>query len=370
MTTEDLDTRLAHVLRADVREQAAYHVGDATGLVKLDAMENPFTMPPSLLPELGRRLLAVEVNRYPASRAGALVETLRQVMQIPDHAGILLGNGSDELIGIIATAVSRPGAKILSPVPSFVMYEVLARYAHVQFVGVPLNADFSLDAPAMVRAIELHQPSVVYIAYPNNPTGSMFSREAVQAVIDHAPGLVVIDEAYQAFAPDSFMSSLSQHPHVVIMRTVSKSGLAGLRLGYLVGAQQWIGELDKVRPPYNINVLTQSYAQFALEHKDVLDGQAAILRHERSRLIAALRERRQLTVFDSAANFVLFRVESVDALAAGRVFDGLIAHGVLIRNLSHSHPLLANCLRVTVSTSGENAAFLAALDASLLAALA
>ena len=273
---------------------------------------------------------------------------------------IMLGNGSDELISLIALACGRPGAALVSLAPTFVMYEVSAKFAGLRYVPVTLNPDFTLDLPRLLAAIAEHKPAIVYLAYPNNPTGTLYPRAAIEAVLHAAPGLVVIDEAYNAFASDSFMRDLPRWPNLIVMRTMSKSGLAGVRLGYMAGHPDWLREFDKVRAPYNVNVLTQTTVEFALEHHAVLEDQAARLRAERPGLAAALAALPGVEVFPSDANFILFRV--ADAAA---VFDRLKSRKVLIKFLGKAHPLLANCLRVTVSSPEENAAFLEALRASL-----
>lgn len=360
-----LERRVARVIRNEVLAMTAYPVADATGMVKLDLMENPFGLPAALRLELSRRLADLEINRYPTPRPEGLRRAIRAAMGVPERAQILLGNGSDELISIISVALARPGAKVVSLLPSFVMYEASARLAGLAFHGVPLRSDFSLDVPAMLAAIAQHAPALIYVAYPNNPTGTLYPRGAIEAILAAAPGLVVVDEAYQAFAPDSFMSDAGRIENLLVMRTLSKSGLAGARLGYLAGPMQWIEQFDKVRPPFNVNMFTQCFVEFVLDHRDILDEQAARLRTERERLHAALAALPDVTVFPSAANFLLFRIESSDPNAATGVFEGLKQHKVLIKNLSRAHPLLANCLRVTVSFPEENALFLAALLASL-----
>ncbi len=349
----------AQLIRPEILGLSAYHVADARGLIKLDAMENPYRLPDALRAELGALLGEAAINRYPAPSAPDLQRTLRQAFAIaPEHA-LLLGNGSDELIQILASAVARPGATLLALEPSFVMYRMIAGFAGLRYVGVPLRADFSLDEAAVLEAMERERPALTFIAYPNNPTGNVFDRAALQRVIAAAPGLVVLDEAYHAFAGGlSFQDDLARHDHLLVMRTVSKLGLAGLRLGYLVGAPAWIAEFDKVRLPYNVNVLTQLAAAYALRHVDVLQAQAASLVQERWRLLQAMAALPGVCPHDSHANFVLFRVAD-----AARVFNGLKARGVLIKNLHGTHPLLDQCLRVTVGTPDENAAFLDALAA-------
>ena len=373
-STTERSTWVERVIRDDVRAMHAYAVTDPTGLVKLDAMENPFLLPDALREALARRLAAVAVNRYPAPRADALRAALRTTMQVPAGCDVLLGNGSDELISLVMTAVARDGASVLSPVPGFAMFEVSARLARLAHVGVPLRADFTLDRDAVAAALRQHRPAVAFIAYPNNPTGNLFARDDVEALIESARAtdtLVVVDEAYRAFASDSFMADLPAHANLLVMRTVSKSGLAGARLGYLCGDPAWLAEIDKVRPPYNVNTFTQVAVGFALEHAEVLDAQARILRDQRDRLLEALRAIPGITPFPSEANFILFRVDSDAAVSqaqdgvATRVHAVLRRDGVLVKDLSRSHPLCAGCLRVTVSTPDENALFVAALKSAL-----
>jgi histidinol-phosphate aminotransferase len=274
---------------------------------------------------------------------------------------VLLGNGSDEIISMISVACAQPGAQVLAPVPGFVMYEVSARLANLEFVGVPLNADFTLDTGAMLAAIERHRPAVVYLAYPNNPTGNLFDENDIERIIAAANrSLVVIDEAYQPFAGHSWMPRAGDFDNVVVMRTVSKLGLAGIRLGYLAGRPAWLGEFDKVRPPYNVNVLTQATADFLLDHVDLLDAQAAQLRSERAKLAQAVAGLPGAHVFPSAGNFLLVRVPDASA-----TFETLLNARVLIKNVSKMHPLLANCVRLTVGSPEQNTQLLAALRLAL-----
>lgn len=347
------------IIRRDVLAMTSYPVPDATGFVKLDAMENPFGLPAALAAKLGEHLAAVALNRYPAPRPEALIAKLKIAMRVPDECEVLLGNGSDEIISMITMACAKPGAKVLAPVPGFVMYAISAKFAHVDFVGVPLTADFKLDADAMLAAIAGHRPSVIWLAYPNNPTGTLFDDAVIERIIAaarEAHGLVVIDEAYQPFAQHSWMPRAGEFDNVVVMRTMSKLGLAGIRLGYLAGRASWLNEFDKVRPPYNVNVLTQASASFLLDHLDVLDAQAAQLRAERATLAAAVAALPGAEVFDSAGNFLLVRVPDADA-----VFDTLLSARVLIKNVGKMHPLLANCVRLTIGTPDENAQLVAAL---------
>lgn len=341
----------------------AYAVQDASGMVKLDAMENPHRLPPALQAELGRRLGALALNRYPDGRVNDLRAALAAYAQMPEGFDIMLGNGSDELISLLALACDVPGASILAPVPGFVMYAMSAQLQGLAFHGVPLTADFELDEAAMLAAIAEHQPSIVYLAYPNNPTANLWDDAAIEKIIvaqGRRGGLVVMDEAYQPFSSKSYIDRLARHGHVLLLRTLSKFGLAGVRLGYLMGPQALIQEIDKVRPPYNISVLNYECALFALEHSEVFAAQALDLRAQRAILFEALQRLPGVKAWRSDANMILARVPD-----AARAFDGVKARGVLVKNVSKMHPLLANCLRLTVGTAQENVKMLAALQESL-----
>lgn len=356
--TRDIKQDIEHWVRPEIRALSAYHVPDPGDCIKLDAMENPYRWPDDLVNAWLERLRSVSINRYPDPAARRLQSALRAAMQIPDGMGVLLGNGSDELIQMIVQTLAAPGRVILAPEPTFVMYRLIAQVAGLKFTGVPLKDDFALDLDAMLEAIDLHQPAVVFLAYPNNPTGNLFDAAAVRRIIGAAPGLVVVDEAYAAFASDSFMAMLTEYANLLVLRTVSKMGLAGLRLGLLVGPQDWLGEIDKTRLPYNIGVLTQASAEFALEHRDVLDAQTARIRADRTAMLTALQALPSLTVYPSEANFILFRTPVGRATA---LFEGLRGRGILVKNLSASGDALRDCLRVTVGAPDENAAFLSAL---------
>ena len=355
--------RIAAVIRQDVKAMHAYAIQDSAGLVKLDAMENPFRLPEALQRELGERLGRVAINRYPVACVGQVIEALSTYVKLPAGCKLMLGNGSDELISLLAMACDLPGASILAPVPGFVMYEMSAKLQGLRFVGVPLTARFELDEAAMLAAIEQHRPAITYIAYPNNPTANLFDEGAVErivAAIGAQNGLVVLDEAYQPFSSRTWMNRLGTLPHLLVMRTLSKFGLAGVRLGYLAGPAALVDEIDKVRPPYNISVLNAEATLFALEHGDEFARQAALLRTERERLQAAFRETPGVEAFASEANMILVRV--ADGAA---VFQGMKQRGVLVKNVAGLHPLLANCLRLTIGTPEENALMIDALRASL-----
>jgi len=359
-------TLIDRIIRPEVRALKAYAVQPATGMIKLDAMENPFGMPENVRAELGAALAQAEMNRYPPAGADALRAKLRIAMNLPDGFELMLGNGSDELIHLIIQACAREGAVVLAPAPAFVMYEVSSMSNRVDYVSVPVRPDFTLDRDAMLAAIARHAPAVIFLAYPNNPTGTLYDVADIEAILRAAPGLVVIDEAYQPFAGASFMSRLAEFDNLLVMRTLSKLGLAGIRLGYMVARPELIAEFDKLRPPYNINVLTQVAASVVLRHKDVLDGQAALLCEQRALVAAALGELPGVLVYPSAANFLLVRVAAKASAElagerAGQVFAQLRDCGLLVKNMSAAHPLLNGCLRLTIGSPEENRLLLQAL---------
>ena len=364
MSTAD---RAKSLIREDIQALTAYHVPDPGDLIKLDAMENPYPWPPELVEDWLKLLRDVSINRYPDPDARIVKDRLREAMAIPGHADILLGNGSDEIIQMILLALAGTDENgkrrvALAPEPTFVMYSMLATVCGMDFYGVPLNEDFSLDMPAMRQAIAEHQPAVIFLAYPNNPTGNLFDAEQVDEIIRAAPGIVILDEAYTAFTDASFMDRLDDYDNMLVMRTVSKIGLAGLRLGLLAGATEWLTEIGKTRLPYNINILTQVSADFALSNKGVFDEQAAQIRRDREELLTQIRSLNGLVVYPSETNFVLFRVPE----GRGReIFEGLKERGVLIKNLGAAGGVLGDCLRVTVGSGGENGRFLTGLRAVL-----
>lgn len=362
MTDQTAEQLAATWVRPEIRAISAYHVPDPAGLIKLDAMENPYNWPEAIRADWLDALGAAQLNRYPHPEAPALKERLREVLEIPADAGLLLGNGSDELIQMLALTLGGPGRCILSVEPGFVMYRMIATFAGMDYRGVPLNAEgFSLELGPLLQAIEEQDPALIFLAYPNNPTGNLFSAADLERVMRAARGVVVVDEAYAPFTDETFLQRLGEFPNLLVLRTLSKMGFAGLRLGLLAGPQAWTREIDKTRLPYNINVLTQISTEFALRHKAVFDDQTAEIRRSRQDLLKALNAMDGILAYESQANFILFRTPAGQAPA---IHAGLKEQGVLIKNLHGTHPLLADCLRVTVGAPEENRAFLAGLRAS------
>ncbi|MGH8765965.1 MAG: histidinol-phosphate transaminase [Burkholderiales bacterium] len=357
-------TDVSKVIRPEVQAMHAYPVSDATGLVKLDVMESPYRLPPELAAEIGKLVSEVAMNRYPVPTATELRALIRQVMQVPAGCDVLLGNGSDECIQYITAAIAREGAVVMAPAPSFAMFAMHALFYRLRFVGMPLREDFTLDTDAFLAAMAMEKPALVWIAYPNNPTGNAFPVADVERIVRAAPGLVVIDEAYQPFAGATFMPRLAEFSNMVVMRTVSKIGMAGLRLGYVAGRADWIEAFNKTRSPFNINVLTEAVAIKLLQNKQVLDAQAARVLAERERVRLELERMTGLKVYPSAANFLLVRVAGAKG-AGTRVFESLRQQRVLVKDFSGGHPLMDNCLRLTIGTPEENRILVAAMREAL-----
>jgi len=357
---------LKHI-RHDLQDMQAYAVQDAVGMVKLDAMENPHRLSAELQAQLGARLGAVAVNRYPGKRIDDLKQAIALHTGMPEGYSLMLGNGSDELISLLSMACQMPGASVLAPEPGFVMYAMSAKLQGLTYIPVSLRDDFELDEAAMSAAIAQHQPAIVYLAYPNNPTANLWDANVFRRLIAQVSaygGWVVLDEAYQPFSPQTWLSDIKRDPsanaQVLLMRTLSKFGLAGVRIGYMLGRAEVIQHIDKTRPPYNISALNAECALFALEHADVFEKQAADVCHERERMLKQLSAHPSVSVYPSQANMFLLRLQGDDE-AATRVFNALKAKHILVKNVSKMHPLLHHCLRITVGTSTENDQLLAAL---------
>ncbi len=362
MNLQPLNTLISAVFRKEVLAMAAYKVADAAGLIKLDAMENPYNWPEASKKDWLEALKDCQLNRYPDPEARQLTETIRHLNQLPEQFDLLLGNGSDEIIQLLLMALPAT-ASVLAPAPGFVMYKQLSDCLGLNYLGIPLLAEsFDLDLPAMLAVIGQHQPSVIFLAYPNNPTGNLFSETAILEIIKSAKGLVVIDEAYAPFANASFIDRLDQYDNLLVMRTVSKLGLAGLRLGYIMGNPAIIEQLNKIRLPYNVNSLTQISADFALSNKALFDEQTQKICAERAFVFKALNELDGIRAYPSAANFILFKAPKDKATG---IFLSIKQQGVLIKNMSAQGGLLSDCLRVTIGKPEENLAFLAALRKSL-----
>ena len=352
--TKDIST----LIKPQVRKLAAYHVDETPVRIKLDAMENPFPLPAAIRREIAGVVRNTRINLYPDPSAKKLKKAIASMWRMKPEQ-MILGNGSDELIQAIILAFGGP---VLVPAPTFAMYDITSRALAQNVVAVPLDEDFDLDADLMLKKARERKAKVIFLACPNNPTGNRFSDSAIRKILEHADAAVVIDEAYYSFSGKTWLPLLKKHPNMIILRTLSKIGFAGLRLGVLTASQNIVDELNKIRLPYNINSLSQAVGVTALGHRDVIECQISLLISERERLYNAMFKLPGVTAYPSETNFIMIRT----AADASRIHQKLKRAGILIKNLNKPGPL-KNCLRVTIGTPEENRDFFAALKKILAA---
>lgn len=339
-------------LRPEIRTLEPYSVEQGSARVKMDANESPFQPSETIMEEISDLFRCLHVNRYPDPGARNLKKRIAEGMGIePDR--MMLGNGSDELISYLITAFSGRNTGVLVPAPTFSMYGILARTLGQPVIEVPLDASFQVDPDQILQVIRESSPQIVFLASPNNPTGTLFPEEAVRQIIQESGTLVVADEAYIDFSDHpGFLKDLDAYPNLIILRTLSKIGMAGLRIGILAASRDILHALEKIRLPYNINTLSQTAAAVLLGHPGIFRGQIRTIVQERGRLIEAMSKIPDLDIFPSQANFILFRTR-----AAGELYESLLQAGILIRNLDQPGAL-KRCLRVTVGKAEENSEFL------------
>lgn len=328
----------------------AYHVDEPLAPVKLHANENPFNLSEEIRDVISKKVSALDFNRYPDPDCEDLRQLIAERIGV-DKEQIVLGNGSDELIQMIIMTFGGHKAPVIFPAPTFSMYRNIALSLGEEVNPVPLDAFFEIVPSSMMEEVG-RGPSITFISYPNNPSGNCFSREVIEEIIDTSSGIVVVDEAYFDYSKKSFMDRLASSPNLIILRTLSKIGLASLRLGFLVGSKEVADLVNRVRLPYNITSISRMAALTALAHSDEIDKNIEAVLGERARLSHYLDELGYVQPFRTDANFILFRVDD----SAG-LFDFLLKKGILIRNLSSPGPL-AGCMRVTVGSKAENDAFL------------
>jgi histidinol-phosphate aminotransferase len=344
------------LVKPSVAQLQAYDPHKRPGQVKLDANEHPFALPPVIREAVMQALAHVSINRYPDPEAESLRRTLAKRLDVtPDM--LLLGNGSDELVQMVLLACGAPGAAVLTPTPTFSMYGLGARVLDQRAVEVSLTAEWELDMPQMLTAIARQRPRVTFLATPNNPTANCFADVAVRQLIEAVPGVIVVDEAYFEFSGQTVLPLLQSSPHLLVLRTLSKVGMAGLRVGILVGNPEIIDEINKVRLPYNLSAYSQVAAAVVLQHWEMLAPEFRTIIEERERLRQRLGRVPGVTVFPSQANFLLVRIDA----GAAKVWEALGAHGILVRYFPGS-PALQDCLRITVGTPHENEFLTAALQ--------
>ena len=333
------------------------------GLARLDCNELAFGPTPEELDRFARALRGLALQRYPDVSGRPLREALAKRWSV-DADEILLGNGSVELLGLLMTAfgAGRRGepAKVLYPEPSFPYYEVVAKVHGVVPVPVALDRHFQLDEGRFLEAIDSARPALGLFASPNNPTGNRFDAVVLERLAQRLDAAFIVDEAYADFDGETMLPRVRAVPGLFVLRTLSKVGFAGVRLGALVGAREAIAELDKVRLPWNVSSVAIALACTALDCPELLEGRVkavVALRHE---LETALRQIPNLVVFPSQANFLLVQVPA----DASHIFSRLLAEGVLVKEVSRPG-LLDRCLRITVGPAVENERCVRALRAAL-----
>ncbi|MBA4423075.1 MAG: histidinol-phosphate transaminase [Syntrophus sp. (in: bacteria)] len=343
------------LIREEVLAQRAYPVETTPCRIKLDANENPLAIPPRLRERFAKLLASIDLNRYPEAGSVALASRFAAAFGVKADQ-VIIGNGSDELIQILCAALARPGAEVIIPVPTFAMYRISALNSGLRVAAVPLDKEFDLDLPALQEQLAAHPPALTFLAWPNNPTGNCFSRERIEAILKAASGIVVVDEAYFHFSGKTFLPEIDRYENLVILRTLSKVGLAAMRIGLLIGPPVLVHELHKVRLPYNLNALSQAAAGFYLDQEEAFLQQAAQIRGWRGELFSALAALPGIHPRPTDANFIFFSCD----FDADRVYKHLMERGILIKNFN-SLGTMRGYMRITVGTREENQEFLDAL---------
>ncbi|MEK6681563.1 MAG: histidinol-phosphate transaminase [Nitrospirota bacterium] len=349
------------LIRKEVLGLKAYEVKDIPAKIRLDAKENPFPLPPEFKKSVLNEAEGILLNRYPDSKLHDLRKVISSQLNVKEDE-IMIGNGSDELIQMIVTAFGGFPERFLYSVPTFSMYGIIARAQGQQVIEIPLNENFDLDVEKIIAAVKKKRPRVIFISYPNNPTGNCFSEDRILKIIKEcrggmhsAPTVVVVDEAYYNFSKKSFIPYLKKYKNLMILRSLSKIGLAGLRVGILIADKGIVSELNKVRLPYNLNSYSQVIARFVLENRGPIDEQIDIIISERERMMEEMKGISGTRAYPSDSNFIFFKVKNAE-----RVYKGLIDRGILIRNVNGKGHL-KDALQVTIGTPDENMEFLKAL---------
>lgn len=351
-----MNKKIENFFREDINFLNEYKILDSKGMIKLDAMENPFDLGANFkISNLSSGL--VNLNRYPDANSKNLRNQLQKKYNLNSQKDVIIGNGSDELIQLICLAFLKIENTVLCPSPSFSMYKSISKVIGLNFEEVPLKEDFSLDINLMLNKIDEFDPAIIFLAYPNNPTGNLWSKEDIISIIKKSNGVVVIDEAYGDFSGSSFIESLNNYENLLIMKTFSKIGLAGIRLGYLFGDKCIIENINKLRLPFNINSLSQKISELAIENNQHLEIQINEICELRDKLLKNMKEINEIRVFESKTNFVLFKALSG---TADDIFKSLLSDKILIKNMTNA-PGLKNCLRVTVGSENENKLFIQSL---------
>ena len=343
---------LMELVRKNIKSLKAYQVENLSDKTKLNANENPYPPSPDLLKRIFLRMDELELNRYPDPDCRNLKQAIaNKISTLPEQ--IIIGNGSDELIQYLMQVLCNEGDAIAFPDPTFAMYGITAHCLGLKPVHFPLNKNWDFEAQPALEVLAKHNARLVFISYPNNPTGNCFSENSIQQVIEKFEGIVVVDEAYHDFSGKSFLQQMKKHNNLVILRSLSKIGLAGLRIGYGIFPSILAEQVNKVRLPYNSNTLSQYVATELLNDFTHVQNQIHSIVEERDRLMVELSKLSTIIAYPSNSNFILFQVPG----GGENLFNELKENGTLLRNLN-SHPKLKNCLRVTIGTKQENDQFL------------
>jgi histidinol-phosphate aminotransferase len=335
-----------------IKSLKAYHVETVENGIKLHANENPYPPSPELLKKILARFEKLNLNRYPDPDCKTLKEAISTRIGVPTNQ-LVIGNGSDELIQNLMQVFCNEGDTVAFPDPTFAMYAITAKGMGLKVHTFPLNDNWDFKATPLIERLNASHARIVFISYPNNPTGNCFSRTEIQKLVENFEGIVVLDEAYYDFSGQSFLSQMKDHNNLVILRSLSKIGLAGLRVGYGIFPSTLVDEINKVRLPYNSNSISQIGATELMNNFETVQKQINSIKEERTRLLDELAKIKSITAFPSDANFILFKA-SHDGES---IYRNLIKNGVLVRNLG-AHPRLKNCMRVTIGTKAENDQFL------------
>jgi len=327
--------------------------------IRLDANENPFRLQEPLKKKLLEEMGKIDFNRYPVAGSPGLRERFADYFGV-DRDMIMLGNGSDELIQILCLALKGNINGVLVPSPTFAMYKIIAVNTGNQVVEVPLDSNFDLDTKSILGKMQKNFPALVFLSYPNSPTGNLFSCAKIESILQKTCGVVVVDEAYAAFAGETLVPLLKKYDNLIILKTLSKLGMASMRLGFIIGNKDIIAELDKVRLPYNINSLSQIAADFFLDYQMEFAYQVKEVVESREDLYLALKQIEGIKPYPSRANFIYFSC----IFDSNRIYAHLTAEGIYVKNLNKP-PQMTNCMRVTVGNLEENAAFIEALKSGI-----
>lgn len=342
---------LRDIVNKEIFKQSGYKAPELTGAIKMDANENPFSLQEPLKKRFLEEICKINLNRYPEAGAPKLRDRFAQYYGV-DKDMLMLGNGSDELIQILCMTFKGKTCGVLVPIPTFVMYKIIAVNTGNKVVEVPLDKNFDLDIDTIINKIKASFPALVFLSYPNSPTGNLFNRDKIETIIKKSAGVVVIDEAYANFSGQTLLPLLKKYDNLVFLKTLSKLGLASMRLGFLIGNRDIIAQLDKVRLPYNVNSLSQAAANFFLNYQNEFSKQVTEIVKEREILYSSMKKITGIKPYPSRANFIFFSC----AFDSDRIYSRLEAAGIIVKNLNTN--LTKNCMRVTVGNPKENAAFL------------